>query len=78
MPNSRLPKKEIVVMHAQRLWVDVHEAKRKLIAIRYSNEKEFRYIIASDLVWQDTDDAQAYTLRWLVEVFFQGWKSYKA
>jgi hypothetical protein len=71
-------KEEIVVMNAQKLWVDAHEAKRVVIAIRYSNEKEFRYIIASDLTWRDIDIVQAYTLRWLVEVFFQDWKSYEA
>lgn len=71
-------KEEIVIMNAQKLWVDAHETKRVVIAIRYSNEKEFRYIIASDLTWRDVDIVQAYTLRWLVEVFFQDWKSYEA
>jgi hypothetical protein len=71
-------KEEIVFINAQKLWVDAHRAKRVVIAIRYSNEKEFRYIIASDLTWQVVDIVQAYTLRWLVEVFFQDWKSYEA
>ncbi len=71
-------KEEIVIMNAQKLWVDAHGVKREVIAIRYSNEKEFRYIIASDLTWRDIDIVQAYTLRWLVEVFFQDWKSYEA
>jgi len=71
-------KEELVVMNAQKLWVDAHEAKRVVIAIRYSNEKEFRYIMASDLTWQDVDIVQTYTLRWLVEVFFQDWKGYEA
>ena len=70
-------REEIVIMNAQKLWVDAHETKRVVIAIRYSNEKEFRYIIASDLTWRDIDIVQAYTLRWLVEVFFQDWKSYE-
>ena len=64
-------KEEIVFINAQKLWVDAHQAKRMVIAIRYSNEKEYRYIIASDLTWQDIDIVQAYTLRWLVEVFFK-------
>ncbi len=71
-------KEEIIIMNAQKLWVDAHETKRVVIAIRYSNEKEFRYIIATDLTWRDIDIVQAYTLRWLVEVFFQDWKSYEA
>jgi hypothetical protein len=69
---------DIVFINAQKLWVDAHQAKRMVIAIRYSNEKEYRYIIASDLTWQDIDVVQSYTLRWLVEVFFQDWKSYEA
>lgn len=71
-------KEEIVVMNARKLWVDAHQAKRMVIAMRYSNEKEFRYIVASDITWRDIDIIQAYTLRWLIEVFFQDWKTYEA
>lgn len=46
-----------------------------MIALRYEDETEYRYIIASDLSWRTTDIVEAYTLRWLVEVFFQDWKS---
>jgi hypothetical protein len=71
-------KEATVIMNAQKLWVEAHKAKRVVIAIKYSDEKEFRYIIASDLTWRDIDIIQAYTLRWLVEVFFQDWKNYEA
>ena len=33
--------------------------------------------MASDLTWRLTDIAEAYTLRWLVEVFIQDWKNYE-
>jgi hypothetical protein len=37
----------------------------------------YRYLIASDLSWRTLDIVQGHTLRWLVEVFIQDWKSYE-
>lgn len=71
-------KEEIIFFCAQKLWVAAHKEKRMVIAIRYENQKDFRYIIASDMTWQHIDVIQAYTLRWLIEVFFQDWKTYEA
>jgi hypothetical protein len=71
-------KEEIIVLCAQELWVAAHGEKRMVIAIRYETQKDFRYIIASDMTWQHIDVIQAYTLRWLIEVFFQDWKTYEA
>jgi len=34
-------------------------------------------LAATDLSWRGLDIAQAYTLRWLVEVFFKEWKLYE-
>lgn len=61
----------------QKLYIDAHEKKRTVIAVKYSDEKEYRYIIATDMTWQDLDIIQAYTLRWLIEVFFEDWKVYE-
>jgi len=76
--SIRGKKEEIIVLCAQKLWVAAHKEKRMVIAIRYENQKDFRYIIASDMTWQYIDIIQAYTLRWLIEVFFQDWKTYEA
>jgi hypothetical protein len=76
--SIRGEKEEIIVLCAQKLWVAAHQEKRMVIAIRYENQKDFRYIIASDMTWQYIDVIQAYTLRWLIEVFFQDWKTYEA
>lgn len=57
-----------------RLKVHSHGKKRFVIALKYDGETEYRYIIASDLSWRTIDIVAAYTLRWLVEVFFQDWK----
>lgn len=66
-----------VTLGGARLHVDAHKTKLFVIAVRYEGEKENRYIVATDLTWRMTDIAQAYTLRWLVEVFFQDWKSHE-
>lgn len=57
-----------------RLHLKAHGKKRFVIALKYEGEDEYRYIIASDLSWRTLDIVEAYTLRWLVEVFFQDWK----
>jgi hypothetical protein len=57
-----------------RLYLQAHGKKRFVIALKYEGEDEYRYIIASDLSWRTLDIVEAYTLRWLVEVFFQDWK----
>lgn len=66
-----------VVIHGARLYLKAHGCKRFIIAMKYEGETEYRYLIASDMTWRLTDIAAAYTLRWLVEVFIQDWKSYE-
>jgi hypothetical protein len=63
-----------VIVGSARLHVHAHNKKRFVIALKYEGEDEYRYIIASDLSWRALDIVEAYTLRWLVEVFFQDWK----
>jgi hypothetical protein len=66
-----------VFMGGARLWVKAHEKKRYVIALRYEGEQEDRYIVATDMTWRMTDIVSAYTMRWLVEVFFSDWKQYE-
>ena len=66
-----------VTMNGARVWVNAHGAKRVVIALRYEGEDENRYIIATNLCWRMTDIVKAYTMRWLVEVFFSDWKLYE-
>lgn len=66
-----------VFVKSARLHVCTHGKKRFIIALKYEGEEEYRYLVASDLSWRTLDIVQAYTLRWLVEVFFQDWKSYE-
>jgi hypothetical protein len=65
-----------VTMLAARLVVKSHEKKRFIIALKYEGETEYRFIVASDLTWRHKDIVQAYTLRWLVEVFIADWKGH--
>ena len=68
--------KKQVTMYGCRIKVKAHNKKRFIVALKYEGEKEFRYLIASDLSWRYMDIARAYTLRWLVEVFIQDWKTH--
>jgi len=66
-----------VMVNSARLYVDAHHKKRFVMALKYEDESDYRYIVASDLSWRTLDIVQGYTLRWLVEVFLEDWKSYE-
>jgi len=57
-----------------RLHVKAHGKKLHVIAIRYKGEKEYRYLVATDLTWRAEDIIRAYSLRWIIEVTFEDWK----
>ena len=69
-------KEQRVTMLSARLFVKAHNKRRFVIALKYENEDEYRYLVASDLSWRHTDIARLYTLRWLVEVVIQDWKAH--
>jgi hypothetical protein len=60
-----------------RLDVCSHHTKRLIVALTYAEEETSRSLIASDLSWRTLDVVQGQTLRWLVEVFIQDWKSHE-
>jgi len=57
--------------------VKSHGKKRLIIALKYEGEATFRYIIAQNMTWRVQDVLACFSLRWLVEVFFQDWKMYE-
>ncbi|MDD1422804.1 transposase, partial [Dolichospermum sp. ST_sed1] len=66
---------EKMTINSARLQVKAHgKANRFIIAVKQEGEEEYRYLVASDLTWRTLDIVQCYTLRWLVEVFFEDWK----
>ena len=65
-----------VTMFGARLVVKSHGKKRFIVALKYEGETEYRFIVASNLTWRHKDIARAYSLRWLVEVFFADWKGH--
>jgi hypothetical protein len=67
----------VATVGSARLYVCSHHTKRFIVAIKYEEEERYRYLIASDLSWRTLDSGQGHTLRWLVEVFIQDWKSYE-
>ena len=70
---------QVVWFNSARLFVESHGAKRLVIALHYDNQDkaETRYLVATDLSWRTQDVIQAFTLRWLVEVFFEDLKVYE-
>ena len=60
-----------------RLKVASHGKKRFVVAMRYEGESEYRYIYGTRLAWRGRDIVSVYSLRWLVEVFFQDCKTFE-
>jgi hypothetical protein len=67
----------LIWVSSARLYVCSHKTKRFIVAIKYEEEETYRYLIASDLSWRTLDIVQGHSLRWLVEVFIQDWKSHE-
>ena len=67
-------KAERMIIGSARLYVEAHGCMRFVIAIRYSNQEEYRYLVASDLTWRTDDIVKAYTFRWLVETVIEDLK----
>jgi hypothetical protein len=63
-----------VILGSARLSVSAHQQKRFVVALKYPGEEDYRYLVATEMSWRAVDIASAYTLRWLVEVFFEDWK----
>ena len=42
-----------------------------MIALWIEGEKEYRYLVATDLSWLARTVVQAFTFRWLVEVIYR-------
>jgi hypothetical protein len=67
----------VAIVGSARMYVYAHHTKRFIIALKYEGEETYRYLMASDLCWRTLDIVQGHTLRWLVEVFVQDWKSHE-
>ncbi len=70
-------KNKQITYRSAKFKVKAHNKKYYIIALKYGNESDYRYLIASDMSWRDIDIIKAYVLRWLVWVFIQAWKSYE-
>ena len=60
-----------VTISSARLKVSAHGKKRFVIALKYEGENDYRYLVATNMTWRTLDIIQAYSLRWLVEVFLR-------
>lgn len=70
-------KEVTAVVASARLYVCSHKTKLFVMAVKYDGEENYRYLVASDMTWRTEDILKAFTLRWLIEVFIQDWKSYE-
>lgn len=59
-----------------RLYVPSHNTKRFVIAMKYNDEKDYRYLLATNLSWNMKEVIEAFSIRWLIEVFFEDWSGY--
>jgi hypothetical protein len=67
----------VAMVGSARLYVCAHHTTRFIVAITSEEEETSRDLIASDLSWRTLEMVQGHTLRWLVEVLIQGWKSHE-
>ena len=58
-------------MYGMRVNVVSYGCKLVVIALKYDGEDDYRYITATNLSWRTIDIVNTYSLRWLIEVFFQ-------
>ncbi len=58
-------------LHVQSLGRTLH-----IVALKYDDEQDYRYLAATDLTWRALDVVHQYSWRWLIEVFNQDWKLY--
>lgn len=54
-----------------------HGQKYRVVALKYGDEKEPRFLVASDLTWRSEEIISYYALRWLVEVFIEDPKQHE-
>lgn len=60
-----------------RFYVSSHQSKRFVIAMKYDGERDYRYLMASNLSWNMKEIMELFTIRWLVECFFENWACYQ-
>lgn len=65
-----------VIAGGGRFFVPSHQTKRFVIAMKYEGESEYRYLMASNLSWNMKRVMEVFSLRWLIEVFFEDWSCY--
>jgi hypothetical protein len=61
-----------VTVSAARLVFKAHGSQCFLIALKYEDETQYLYLVATDLSWRYLDIVQVYTLRWLIGVSGEG------
>jgi hypothetical protein len=61
-------KKQQVRYASANLYIKSQGKTRRIVALKYDGEDEYRYIVVTNKDWMVTTIVQTYTLRWLVEI----------
>ena len=59
-----------------RLYLPSHSTKRFVISFKYTKDDTFRHLMATNLTWNMKEIIEVFSLRWLIEVFFEDWSLY--
>lgn len=66
-----------IQMRSARLFVESLGRVMHVVAMRYTEHDEYRYIAAIDLTWGADDIVREFGFRWPIEVVFEDWKLYE-
>ena len=67
---------KLITYCSARLFIKSHGVRLHIVALKYDNETEYRYLAATELTWRTLDIIRTYSLRWLIEVAIEDWKQY--
>lgn len=74
--SIRGDKKQTIAIKNCRAYVPSLKRKCHVVAIRYLEDKEYRFLVATDLSWTAESICREFGFRWLIEVAFEDWKAY--
>lgn len=69
--------KTTVILRSARLFVASLGRVMHVVAMKYTDEEEYRYLAAADLTWRADDIVREFGFRWPIEVCFEDMKVYE-
>ena len=69
-------KDQIMYFAHEMLFLKAHGKKLKVVAVKYSEEEDFRFLVATDNSWIPRSIIEGMSRRWLIETSIQDWKGF--